>query len=225
MKNLTFISFVFIILIAIPTYSQEDCKVLQADINKEYKGDCAKGLANGKGIATGINTYQGEFKKGYPNGTGTITYADGSTYSGEWKKGMKNGEGKFIQTIKGKDSITEGVWKNDKYIGLKKVKEYDVIKKISVQRYMIRKIGDDINQVTIQIKNKGMSVPIPKNIIGSNGNLIFNQGKAIFENITTYPFTCDMNYEIQNSMGGTSTTVEFSFKILVKGNWIVELSH
>lgn len=225
MKNLQLICIFIFSIFTIQVFSQQNCKVLQTDINTEYQGECSKGLAHGKGIAQGINTYNGDFKKGLPHGKGLMKYSDGSTYSGEWKNGLRNGEGKYIKPINGKDSIADGIWKKDIYIGKKKVKEYDVIKKIAVQRYIIRKVSDDINQVTIQVKNSGMSVPIPRNIVGSNGNLIFNQGKAIFENIASYPFTCDMKYEMPSKLGTASYNVEFSFKILVKGNWLVELSH
>ncbi|UMB55252.1 hypothetical protein MKD41_07205 [Lutibacter sp. A64] len=225
MKNLKTICYLILIFIAIPMYSQENCKVLKKDINSEYSGECSKGLAHGIGIAKGINTYEGQFKKGLPSGKGTITYADGSSYTGEWKKGERSGEGKFIITSKGKDSIVDGLWKKDKYVGKKKVKEFDVIKKIAVSRYTIRKISDKGNQVTVRVKNNGMYVATTSNINGSSGNLVFSQGRAIFENITSYPFTCDMNYETPSKIGTTSYTVEFRFKILVEGDWLVELYH
>ncbi|UMB61928.1 hypothetical protein MHL31_06970 [Lutibacter sp. A80] len=225
MKNLKNISLFILIFIALPIYAQENCKVLKKDINTEYKGECSKGLAHGTGIAKGLNTYEGQFKKGLPNGKGTITYANGSTYSGEWKKGERNGEGKFTININGKDSIADGIWKKDVFVGKKKVKEYDVIKKIGVSRYMIRKLNDKGNQVTVRVKNNGMYVATTNNINGSSGNLVFSQGRAIFENINTYPFNCDMNYETQSKMGTTSYNVEFRFKILAKGEWLVELYH
>ena len=225
MKILKNISLLLLMFIAIPTYSQQTCKVLKKDINQEYQGECSKGLAHGQGIAKGVNTYEGQFKKGLPNGKGVITYADGGTYSGAWKKGMRSGEGKFFKIIDGKDSIADGIWKNDVYVGKKKVKEYDVVKKIGVSRYMIRKISDKGNQVTVRVKNNGMYVATTKNINGSNGNLVFSQGRAIFENIALYPFNCDMNYSISNAMGTTSHSVEFRFKILAKGDWLVELYH
>ena len=34
-----------------------------------------------------------------------------------------------------------------------------------------------------------------------------------------------MNYAISNAMGTTSHSVEFRFKILAKGDWLVELYH
>ncbi len=225
MKTLKNISIFILIFIAIPMFAQQNCKVLKADINEEYQGECSKGLAHGKGIAKGINTYDGQFKKGLPNGKGIMLYADGSTYSGNWKKGLRNGEGKFLKIVDGKDSIADGIWKNDTFVGKKKVKEYDVVKKIAITRYMIRKISDKGNQVTVRVKKNGMYVATTNNINGTSGNLVFSQGRAIFENIALYPFTCDMNYSIQNTMGGTSTDVEFRFKILTKGDWLVEIYH
>jgi len=225
MKNLQLLCISLFSLITVQVFSQQNCKVLQSDINTEYQGECSKGLAHGKGVAKGINTYDGQFKKGFPNGKGLMKYADGSSYLGDWKNGLRNGEGTFIQLINSKDSIAEGIWKNDKYVGKKKVKEYDVIKKIAVPRYTIRKISDDFDKVTVRVKTSGMYVSTTKNINGTSGNLVFNQGKAIFENISYYPFTCDMKYDMPNKLGTSSYNVEFSFKIFVKGDWLVEIYH
>ncbi len=37
--------------LTISTSAQEKCKVLKADIEGEYSGDCKKGLASGHGIS------------------------------------------------------------------------------------------------------------------------------------------------------------------------------
>ncbi|HEX5742262.1 MAG TPA: hypothetical protein VFY09_00005, partial [Flavobacteriaceae bacterium] len=49
-------------------FAQSDCKVLNDSINQSYAGKCKKGLAYGKGIAKGIDTYEGNFKNGLPHG-------------------------------------------------------------------------------------------------------------------------------------------------------------
>jgi len=49
-------------------FSQDDCKVLIPEISGQYVGKCKKGLAHGKGLAIGIDRYEGSFKKGYPEG-------------------------------------------------------------------------------------------------------------------------------------------------------------
>ena len=68
------------------SYSQVgDCKVLKPEIAGIYSGDCKKGLANGKGIAEGIDKYEGKFKDGLPHGNGTYQYANGEIYQGDFK--------------------------------------------------------------------------------------------------------------------------------------------
>jgi hypothetical protein len=224
MKNYLFLSFIAISLLSVTSVTAQDCKVLMPDIDKEYQGECKKGLAHGDGIAKGVNTYEGEFKNGLPNGTGTLTYATGEIYEGSWKNGLKNGTGSLTQIINGKDSIINGIWDNDKYIGEKKLKEYQVIKKLNVQRYSIRKNSDAFNQVTIRIKSGSLYIAPPQNTHGSSGSLVIHHEKAIFENIS-YPFTCTMTYEFPSTTGAQQSTAEFSFKLLTPGDWQVEINH
>jgi hypothetical protein len=58
-------------------FAQEECKVLMPEISGSYTGKCKKGLAQGKGLAIGTDTYEGRFLKGLPDGTGKI-------YMGRW---------------------------------------------------------------------------------------------------------------------------------------------
>lgn len=206
-------------------YAQQSCKVLHTDINEEYIGECKKNLAHGQGTAKGLNTYKGEFKNGYPHGHGVMIYQDGSTYTGQWKKGERNGEGTLVSIVQGKDSIANGIWKNNEYLGKKVVNPYEVTRKTSVQRYIIRKASDDVNKVTITIKNGGNSFPVPRNILSSSGTLNILMGRAVFENITTYPFECEMRYSVPTKFGGSNYDAEFNFKIFEKGNWVVEIYH
>lgn len=121
MKN-SMTSRVFILLIpaflfSIIIYSQ-DCVVDKESLKGTYTGDCKKGKANGKGKAVGTDTYEGEFKSGLPDGEGIYTWSNGNVFSGKYSKGLRNGKG--IMTFKkesGQDSIVEGFWKKDIYIG------------------------------------------------------------------------------------------------------------
>lgn len=214
-----------LLLLSSHLYSQQNCQVLKNDINEEYQGECKKNLAHGNGTAKGINTYKGEFKNGYPHGQGVMIYKDESLYTGQWKKGERSGEGRYILTLNGKDSIADGIWKNDLFIGKKTINPYEVTRANSVPRYTIRKINDDFNKVTISIKNGGTPYPVSRNINGSSGNLVMSMGRAIFENITIFPFVCEMRYPMPTKMGSASYDAEFNFKILEKGEWMVELSH
>ena len=44
------------------------------------------------------NVYEGDWKKGVRDGTGTMTYADGSKYTGDWKANKKSGFGTLKKT-------------------------------------------------------------------------------------------------------------------------------
>lgn len=122
--------------------AQEKCKVFYQPLNFSYEGECKKGIANGKGIATGsIGRYEGEFKKGFPQGKGKLTYTNLSEYNGNFLDGYREGKGEMTYKIEKngikKDSIVSGYWCNDLYTGNKyitytinpatTVSSYDVI--------------------------------------------------------------------------------------------------
>ena len=58
------ISIFFMLFLLAPQLSQAQCKVLLEAVSGEYEGGCKKGKADGKGIAKGTDSYEGEFKKG-----------------------------------------------------------------------------------------------------------------------------------------------------------------
>ncbi len=208
------------------SYAQEKCKVLKDDIAGEYIGPCKKGLANGQGMSKGENKYDGEFKNGLPNGKGTIVYANGGRYVGQWKKGLRHGEGTYIFNMDGKDSIADGNWKADKYLGAKRIKQYEIVRKRSVSRYTIRKDEHSVlNRVKIVVKNSGETLRPPQNINGTPGVIFRNWDYAVYENIPQFPFTCEMRYTVRNKLNTGSFEVEFNFKILEPGDWTVELLH
>lgn len=88
---------------------QNECKVLVPEISENYDGKCKKGLAQGKGTASGIDNYVGRFVKGLPDGKGVYTWANGDKYDGYWDKGKRNGEGTFSFRINNKDSVFSGI--------------------------------------------------------------------------------------------------------------------
>jgi hypothetical protein len=216
---------VMITTTTISTSAQEECKVLKADIAGEYSGGCKKGLASGQGISKGENIFEGRFKKGLPNGEGTMIYSDGGIYEGKWKNGFRDGEGKYIIQIDGKETVKDGIWKKGKYVGKKKVQGYKIIKKQSVSRYTIRKVGDNFNRVTIKVKNNGQAVGNIQNIVGSLGNRVDYTGYTVYENIGMFPFNCEMRYTVPNKLESYDIRVEFFFQIIEPGDWMVEINH
>ena len=206
-------------------FGQQECKVLKEDIAGSYTGECKNGLASGNGISIGENKYEGSFKNGLPHGKGTILYENGARYIGVWKKGLRQGDGKYIFEVNGKESIKEGIWKKDKFIGAKKKKQYKIIRNVAVPRYTFRKIGDEFNRVSIRLKHNGVTVPTPQNITGSSGNITNYQGNTSFENIIYFPFTCEMIYTMPSKLYTSRHRVEFAFEILEPGDWLVEIQH
>jgi hypothetical protein len=96
----------------------QECVVEHKALKGDYSGDCKKGKASGKGKAIGVDTYEGDFKSGLPDGQGTYTWQNGNTYTGKFSKGLKNGKGILTFKTQGQpDSLVEGFWKQDAYIG------------------------------------------------------------------------------------------------------------
>ena len=89
--------------------AQDNCKVLVEALKGSYTGDCKDGKANGQGKAVGSDTYEGEFKLGLPEGSGTYIWADKSVYAGYMKKGLMDGSGELTYRMpSGKDSVVTG---------------------------------------------------------------------------------------------------------------------
>ena len=122
----------------------QDCEVLKPELKGKYTGECNNGKAEGKGRAEGEDVYEGQFKKGYPDGQGIYWWKNGNSYSGLFKKGMKDGRG-FIhfKLSADTDSTVSGFWKKDKYIG-----EYE-------SAYVVYSSSSLINKVNAMMIRKG----------------------------------------------------------------------
>ncbi|WP_288735242.1 hypothetical protein [uncultured Phocaeicola sp.] len=68
--------------------------------------------------------YEGGWKKGQPNGIGTMYYFNGDKYSGNWNMGRKSGKGMMI--YKNGDVYT-GLWDEDNYHGIGKLIQKDSV--------------------------------------------------------------------------------------------------
>jgi len=73
----------------------EDCKVSDSDLQGSYEGNCKNGKADGYGIATGKDRYEGDFALGRPHGKGSYIWADGERYDGEFLNGRISGKGSY----------------------------------------------------------------------------------------------------------------------------------
>src|SRR5688500_4937365 len=110
MKISTIVLAFIIVCVSSNVYAQ-DCLVALESIKGTYEGGCDKGKANGKGKASGSDTYEGEFKNGLPEGQGKYNWKNKSFYVGSMKKGLRDGKGEMHYILtSGYDSTVTGFW-------------------------------------------------------------------------------------------------------------------
>jgi hypothetical protein len=134
--------------------SGQTCEVDKESLKGTYTGDCKKNKAHGKGKAIGIDTYEGDFKNGLPDGQGIYTWSNRNVYEGKYVKGLR--EGKGIITFKrqdAQDSIVEGYWKKDAYIGPNEKPWIVYSKTGSVRNVEVEFTPDKLYRVKVIITN------------------------------------------------------------------------
>jgi len=206
------------------SFSQEtNCKVLKPEIAATYTGDCKNGLANGKGIAQGIDKYEGKFKDGLPHGNGTYQYANGDIYQGDFKNGMKNGNGKFSFKYMSRDSTYQGIWKQDKLVNKTVPTPYTITQNLNIQRYSVRKTnkGNRIMFAFMQNGKTNLSIS-GLSFAQSDGSPLDIGQERGFDNIR-FPFTCKVSYTSLNSFQSSSFQNIFEIQITEPGQWMVTL--
>ncbi len=211
---------IFIILIS-STYSyaqQTDCKVMKPEISGTYTGGCRKGLASGKGIAQGVDRYEGQFSKGLPDGKGTYRWASGVYYEGSWSKGLRDGEGRMVYP----DSTVTGVWKGDRYMGKKMSAPYRIISSLSVSRYTFTKSADKNNIVTIRIMQGGMdNISIEDFSLAYDSGTEYRTGNFYGIESIKFPVTIKVKYRSWNQLMTSQYNVIFEFVIDQPASWNV----
>ncbi len=225
MKKIKFyLTILFSIAFSRFLFSQAMCKVLMPEISDSYIGKCKKGLANGKGTAMGTDRYEGMFHKGLPNGKGRYTWSNGATYEGGWLAGERNGKGVYIVRINGRDSITEGIWKANEYIGPVPEKP-EVLGCVGVERYRFSKQGGE-DKVVIDIYMSGIPNTTIEDLtlMGSSGNEI-KLGRSVGYDNVSFPFVCKVSYTTYNKMQTAKHYVRFEFKISEPGDWLVYIQN
>ena len=87
---------VFLVLTVLANHSYaENCKVNDADIAREYSGECKDGFAHGTGRAQGKDSYIGQFINGNKSGKGVFTWPSGSRYEGYFVDDKESGKGVY----------------------------------------------------------------------------------------------------------------------------------
>jgi hypothetical protein len=199
-----------------------ECKVKIPGISGTYSGGCKNGLADGKGIAQGVDLYKGQFREGVPHGKGTYTWAGGTYYEGSWRYGLKDGKGKLVST----DSIVSGYWRADAYIGKEPVPSYKVTRSLSVIRSTITKSICADNKIKMQflragVPNAGMS----DFAFVYNSGIEFTTGPYVGLYNTQFPLDIKVTFRAYNYLRTAQYDVIFEFTINEPGCWDVNVSY
>lgn len=200
MKTLTIFCILNLFLLGI--VNAQDCKVKKESIAGSYEGGCKKGLAQGVGTATGVDTYTGDFKKGLPHGTGTYSWAGGNVYQGEFKNGMMDGAGEMTVTIDGNNGgVTTGFWEKDKYLGKYKdayVEHSRSSKITSVRVSEVKNPKEGVeNALFVTFTERGANVfdqSITIEVSVGSHALTQSTGRATRINVVEFPYRAVLNY-------------------------------
>lgn len=152
------IGIVIFLFISFSSHSQS-CEVDNQSLKGTYTGDCKKNKAHGKGKAIGTDTYEGEFKNGLPDGQGVYTWSNKNVFSGKYVKGLKEGKGTMTFKMEGRqDSVIEGYWKKDIYMGQRE-KPWEIYSKTgSIRSADVDYTPDKVDRVKVIITNTTGSV-------------------------------------------------------------------
>jgi hypothetical protein len=204
-------------------YAQKDnCKVLLPEIAGSYSGACKKGLAHGKGVAQGIDYYEGHFYKGNPNGKGKYIWANGIIYEGEWNNGIRDGAGKMIYP----DSVISGYWKENKYIGKKFIPPYSIQRSLGVSRSTLIKSIGSLDGVRIKILQGGSDNTNIQELsfVYSSGDE-YRMGNIYGIQNTVFPLDVKVRYTTWNQLHTARFNVTFEFRINDPGTWDVTITN
>jgi hypothetical protein len=207
------------------TYSlnaQQDCAVLIPKLTGTYIGDCKNGLAHGRGIAVGIDQYTGHFKKGWPHGQGTYKWSTGEIYEGEWKYGLRNGYGKFTFEFNNCDTVLEGIWLDDMYMGPEKALP-SVISKQNIERVVFKRNRDGA-KVTISFTGVYHRDINNLTIIGDSGSE-FSVGMESGYDYVEFPFHCKVLYTTLDASQTQEQYCILEFIINQPGEWTVYITN
>ena len=203
-------------------YAQNDCKVLIPELSGSYTGKCKKGLAHGKGLAVGTDTYEGRFNKGLPNGSGKYTWEDGRVYDGAWSGGKREGKGTMFYPGEAQNSTVTGFWKNDSFVGKNFVPPYKIIRSRSVTRSSIRKINEMDNGIRLRIYLGGaINSEISAFSMASDTGDQFQTGEVIGIQNAMVPYTVTIKYRTWNHFRTQQHDVDFEFTINEPGTFEV----
>lgn len=226
----------FVLLFGSIAFAQYDCKVLSENLKGQYNGECKKGLANGDGSAKGIDSYTGSFKKGYPNGFGVYTFANGSNYIGNFRKGKKDGYGLMNTITEAKDLVQDyGLWLADSLLipndskALFRVKNRKGVKLIDPRLDRDKAVK---NQIWINFQVDGVpdkTVVISKAEI-SSGKVLDIKERTLntvfaFDEIEEFPVTFKLEYQIRQATHFEMQDCIIELTLFTSGLWEIDVNH
>jgi hypothetical protein len=224
MKKKIFLTIVLVSLVfTFTAKAQTSCKVLLPAIAGNYAGECKNGIAEGSGQATGEDFYRGDFKNGLPEGKGVYTWKNGATYEGDWKLGLRHGRGIYSYKTHNIDSVLNGVWKNDKFLGEKAPEPYVIEYRNGVGRVTCMRIGDRPYVKYIFSRNGGESNNISGLMMqGSSGNESQTPAFTGYDYVK-FPFHGNLKFFAPNNFYSATITCELRLTVNKPGGWLVTI--
>ena len=219
---LTVILFLSFLSAGSPVYL---CKVLLPGISEEYIGECRRGLAHGRGVASGDDLYQGGFHRGLPHGFGKYTWSNGDIFEGTWRRGEMHGYGEF--TIAEKDSSYYGLWLRDNFKRIVdttdvRVPDYRIHYRRNLTNVRFRRTGDG-DKILFSTRDAGQGRRVSwVNNFGSSGQEVYYIGHFGFEN-AEFPFEGKISFTSPSRSGVVSYQIELHYEINKPGIWEVYL--
>jgi hypothetical protein len=218
--------FILILFAGSIIYAQDNCKVLMPEIAGSYTGKCKKGLAHGKGLAVGSDTYEGRFLKGLPDGDGKYTWADGRVYKGSWTEGMKDGKGTMTYPTAGEDSIVAGYWKKDEYVGTEFIPPYKVTRNQGLVRYSIRKVNEVGSGFSVGLYLAGsFNTDIDNFTMVTSSGQEFESGRKRGIENAIVPYSVYIKYRVWNQMHSQQHDVYFDFTVNEPGTFEITITN
>lgn len=207
-------------------YSQDaisDCRVLLYRISGSYEGGCKNGFAHGKGVAIGIDQYEGKFKKGLPNGTGTYTWENGNVYTGDWKSGKRSGIGTLYSASNGEQ--VRGFWENNDFVKEIEIPEFRIVTQHNVQSVTVKKVGDMSDRVTIKLKRDGQvkSNQVDLDIVVSSGNL--SKSQYFIYKFVVFPWSCNISFKSITRFSSDPINCKVEVEIDKPGEWEIMVNY
>lgn len=103
------------LLVAGSALAQGSCAVRTPQLQGRYVGDCLNGFASGRGVAQGVDRYEGSFRDGHPTGPGIYTFADGRRFEGDFIDGQVQGRARFVYA---NGDVLEGSFRDSQLVGM-----------------------------------------------------------------------------------------------------------